>query len=89
MAMPTNSNMTGAAASQAPSPKIPPDPKQQGWTVEETARSLSASTKTIRRLIADGRLESFRVGRLLRVRPTDVALYIAKQIKPKRGQKAG
>lgn len=32
-------------------------------SVEDTARALSISSKTVRRMLADGRLERLRVGR--------------------------
>lgn len=33
-----------------------------GYSVAEAARLLSVSTKTIRRMVADGRLEHIRIG---------------------------
>ena len=46
-------------------------------SVEATARLLSVCTKTVRRLIERGALPSCRVGRLVRIRATDLAEFVA------------
>lgn len=42
-------------------------------TVPEVAEILRCGQRTVRQMIADGRLEHFRVGRLVRVHPEVVA----------------
>lgn len=43
------------------------------WDVHQTARALSVSTTTVRRMVADGRLKAYRYGpRLIRIDPADV-----------------
>ena len=46
-------------------------------SVEATALQLSVCTKTVRRLIERGALPSCRVGRLVRIRATDLAEFVA------------
>lgn len=41
-------------------------------TLSSAADRWSVSPRTLRRLIADGRLEAFKLERALRVRPQDV-----------------
>lgn len=42
-------------------------------SIAEAAQHLSVSTKTIRRMIADGRLPAYRVGaQLIRIDPADL-----------------
>ncbi|MGI8680848.1 MAG: excisionase family DNA-binding protein [Mycobacteriales bacterium] len=44
-------------------------------SIEEAAESRGVSTRTIRRLIADGRLPAYRFGpRLIRLDPADLEL---------------
>ncbi len=45
-------------------------------SIQEVADRLNLSTKTIRRMIADGRLPSHRIGRSIRVQPGDLATLI-------------
>lgn len=45
--------------------------------VEDVARILKCSNKTVRRLIERGDLPAHRFGRLLRVSPDDLRRYIA------------
>ena len=45
-------------------------------TIQEVADRLHLSTKTIRRMIADGRLPSHRIGRSIREQPGDLAALI-------------
>ena len=57
----------------SPGAKQPPGPEDNGsnesglLTMAETARALRVSARTIARMVADGRLESFRVGRSVRI----------------------
>jgi excisionase family DNA binding protein len=44
--------------------------------VPEVAEALEVSTRTVWRLLADGRLASIRVGRSVRVRAADVETLI-------------
>jgi excisionase family DNA binding protein len=46
-------------------------------SVSAVAIELSVCTKTVRRLIARGALPSCRVGRLVRIRATDLAEFVA------------
>jgi excisionase family DNA binding protein len=45
-------------------------------SVETVADDLSVSTKTIRRLIDDGELRAYRIGRALRVSEDEVRQYL-------------
>lgn len=42
----------------------------------EVAERLDVSMPTVRRLVKDGKIKSFRVGRVLRVRPLDLESYL-------------
>ena len=46
-------------------------------TVEETARTLSISVRTLRRRIEAGDMPVIRDGRMVRVQPQDLRRYIA------------
>lgn len=45
-------------------------------TLEQTARMLSVSPKTIRRLVGGGQLPCVRVGRVLRFQPADLFRFV-------------
>lgn len=47
----------------------------------EVAELLNVSLPTVRRLVKEGRLQSVRVGRILRVRPEDLEGYIQSSMK--------
>lgn len=47
------------------------------YRVQEVAQLLKCDPATIYRLTASGELKSVRVGRLLRIRESDLAAYIA------------
>ncbi len=49
-------------------------------TVPEVAARLSCSVATVKRRIRDGSLPAFRDGRLVRVRESDLARYIAAHV---------
>jgi excisionase family DNA binding protein len=49
-------------------------------SVEDAAELLNLSTKTIRRLIARGRLRATRIGRAIRIQEADVEYLIARGI---------
>ena len=65
------------AKQTSPSAALPAAPLPTLLSVEATAQQLSVSTKTVRRLIASGALPSCRVGRLVRIRATDLAQFVA------------
>ena len=46
-------------------------------SIAEVARYLGVSEKTIRRLLRDGLLRSYRVGRQLRISQEDLTAYLA------------
>jgi excisionase family DNA binding protein len=55
------------------------------YSVREVAHRLGVHPETIRRLIHDGRLEAVRVGRVLRVEPSELERFISRQrVKPQR-----
>jgi excisionase family DNA binding protein len=45
-------------------------------TIEEVANILRVSTGTVRKLIKDGKLKSFRVGLQIRVKQSDLDRYM-------------
>ena len=47
----------------------------------EVAERLNVSLPTVRRLVKEGRIQTVRVGRILRVRPEDLEGYIQSSIK--------
>jgi len=80
-ALPKSHDKTSAPGSAGNAPRTAPDPKLLGWSVDETATALSVSGKTVRRLVGGGLLPSFRVGRLIRIRPSDVTAFASKRSK--------
>lgn len=42
-------------------------------TIPDVADYLACSPKTVRRMIADGKLKAYRYGRLIRIHPRDAA----------------
>lgn len=55
---------------------IPPDAERL-LTAGQAAQHLNTSVRTVRRLIAAERLPAVRIGRLVRIRPADLAEMIA------------
>ena len=55
-----------------------------GWmSVAEVARELGLINRTVYRLIDEGQLVAYRLGRVIRCRQTDVEAYLeAQRIKP-------
>ena len=47
-------------------------------TVKEVAIRLRCEHKTVRKLIADGKLKAFRLGRALRIKESDFEDFIRK-----------
>jgi excisionase family DNA binding protein len=45
-------------------------------TLQQVADRLQVSMSTVRRLVDSGKLKAVRIGRNLRVRPEDLAVYI-------------
>jgi excisionase family DNA binding protein len=60
----------------------PGDDAMELLTIQETARMLKVNPITIRRFIADGRLEAVRIGRGVRVRKAAVD-QLAEPVAPK------
>ena len=48
--------------------------------ISDVAKRLKVSETTIRRLIASGKLRSFRVGDLIRIREQDLIEYVEQQL---------
>jgi excisionase family DNA binding protein len=48
-------------------------------TVDQVAEHLAISTKTVRRWIADGRLNAHQIGRQLRISERDLQVFVAQQ----------
>jgi excisionase family DNA binding protein len=51
-------------------------PKDPMLTVEQVAAALTVCTKTVRNMIADGRLDHSRLGRTIRIAPADLKALI-------------
>lgn len=58
-------------------PSHPKPDLLQLLSVDDAAAILSVSPKTVRRMIDRGELTTCRVGRLVRIRRSDLARYIA------------
>jgi excisionase family DNA binding protein len=59
-----------------PAPVVPADPPVgQLYTTDEVATLLRVSQRTVQGWIRDGMLTAVRYGRLLRVRPADLATF--------------
>jgi excisionase family DNA binding protein len=56
---------------------LDPSPTRRLWTIRETGESLHVSTRTVRRLIAAGKLRTARLGRCVRVVASSVDAMIA------------
>ena len=50
--------------------------QDQLLTLQQVADRLQVSMSTVRRLVDAGKLKTVRIGRNLRVRPEDLAVYI-------------
>ena len=55
------------------------DPLEALLTIEETAKVMNSSVKTIHRRIKSGDLPVIRDGRIVRIRPEDLRLYISQR----------
>ena len=59
-------------------PAAPPiQPLEAALDVYDVARLFKCSHKTVRRMIADGRLPAAKIGSVWRIRPEDVAAILA------------
>lgn len=56
----------------------------QLWDVETAARETGLTSRYIRRLVAERRIPIVKLGRLVRLRPTDVAALIEASTRPAR-----
>ena len=61
------------------SQKTPPD----FWTKKETSHHLRSSTKTVERLISNGRIRAFKMGRKVLIYAETVTEENINSIKPK------
>lgn len=57
-------------------PKVANEANVRLWTVAAVAELLCVSTRTVERMITDGRLDAVRLGRAVRVRAQSVLDYI-------------
>jgi excisionase family DNA binding protein len=57
-------------------PNLPPPTATSLLTATEVAQKLKLSVRSVRRLIADGRLPVARLGRSVRIRPEALAALI-------------
>ena len=55
---------------------LPPQSREGLLTLRQVAEFLAVSDKTVRRLVAAGRLHCVRVGRVLRFQPADLFRYV-------------
>ncbi|SBS70782.1 helix-turn-helix domain-containing protein [uncultured Microbacterium sp.] len=53
-----------------------PPPSPMLYDVAQVATALGASTRLVRRLIAEKQLPTVRLGRMIRIRVSDVEAYI-------------
>ncbi|MDF2968352.1 MAG: Helix-turn-helix domain [Nocardioidaceae bacterium] len=56
-------------------PRAATEANVQSWTIKETAALLRISTRTVERLVGAGALESYRVGRAVRIWARSVLAY--------------
>ena len=49
-------------------------------TIQDVADRMGVEYKTVYRLVTSGKLPSFRVGRVYRIRPQDLDAYIESQL---------
>ena len=60
----------------------PPEPVWMG--TPEAARRLGVTIRTLRRLIDDGRLPAYRIGRVIRLQQSDLDAFVdASRIRPR------
>jgi excisionase family DNA binding protein len=48
-------------------------------TVQQVAKQLAINVKTVRNLIKDGNLHAVKIGKLWRVAPEDLQLFISRR----------
>ena len=64
------------SSASAPGPIVPAPLPARLFTAAETAEILNVSLRTVRRLIAQKKLPTVRVGRSVRIRPAALAALI-------------
>ncbi len=52
-------------------------PRPQWMSVQAAAKELEVTTRTIYRFINDGKLTAYRIGRVYRIRCSDLAAFLA------------
>lgn len=60
---------------------------EEMFTLEEVAKRLKVSVKTIRRWLQEGRLTGFKMGKLWRVKETELVAFIERQTQQWEGNK--
>ncbi len=63
----------------------PPEPPELPGTLKEAAAMLRKSVKTVRRLISQGHLPSFKIGASRHVLASEVQKYLQRQIAKGKG----
>lgn len=58
-------------------PTVGVPPRENLLTVHQVAAQWGVSERTVRRLIATGRLRCIRIGRLVRIDPGDVSRWLS------------
>ncbi len=58
------------------------DKYQNLVTIDEACAILHVSRRTMNRLLARGDLRSFKIGKLVRISPKDIAEYLEENTKP-------
>lgn len=59
-----------------------PAPEPLLWDVDTAASATGLSARYVRRLVAERRIPTVKIGRLVRVRPSDLRSYIDAQTRP-------
>jgi excisionase family DNA binding protein len=54
--------------------------ERQALTVKETAESMGVGVSTIWMWIAQGRMSSFKLGRVRRIRPEDIDAFVERNL---------
>jgi excisionase family DNA binding protein len=53
-------------------------------TTEQAAMNLGVSVRTVKNLMSDGKLSYVKIGRLTRIDPTDIEIFIARNRRKRR-----
>jgi excisionase family DNA binding protein len=54
--------------------------------IEEVRDRLDLSDSTVRRLVREGKLRAYRIGRRLKFKPEDIDAYVERQVIAPRGR---